>query len=59
MVKGHVGKDRTLQLVRDSYFWPSMRKEIEHFVDRYQICQVSKGHKASNAGLYMPFPIPT
>ncbi|GJZ53308.1 putative reverse transcriptase domain-containing protein [Tanacetum coccineum] len=26
--EGHVGRDRTLQLVQASYFWPTMRKEI-------------------------------
>ena len=30
--EGHVGRDQTLQLIRDSYFWPSMHKEVEHFV---------------------------
>ena len=55
---GYVGRDRTLQLVRDSYFWPSMHKEVELFVERRRICQVSKG-KATNTGLYMPLPIPT
>ena len=54
--EGHIGKDRTLQLIHDSY-WQSMRKEVERFVKRYRICQVSKG-KAINAGLYMPLPIP-
>ena len=56
--EGHVGRDRTLQLVRESYFWPTIRKEVECFVERCQICQVSKG-EATNAGLYMPLPIPT
>ena len=56
--EGHVGRDHTLQLIRDSYFWSSMFKEVERFVERCQICQVSKG-KATNARLYMLFPIST
>ena len=56
--EGHVGRDRTLQLIRDSYFWPSMRKEVKRFVERCRICQLSKG-KATNVGLYMPLPILT
>ncbi|KAI3526019.1 hypothetical protein L1887_05170 [Cichorium endivia] len=55
--EGHVGRDRTLQLVQSSYFWPTMRKEVERFVKRCRICQVSKG-TATNAGLYMPLPVP-
>ncbi|KAK1425688.1 hypothetical protein QVD17_21043 [Tagetes erecta] len=56
--EGHVGRDRTLQLVQSSYFWPTMRKEVDRFVKRCRICQVSKG-TATNAGLYMPLPVPS
>ena len=56
--EGHVKRDHMLQLIRDSYFWSSMGKEVKRFVERCQVCQVSKG-KAINAGLYMPLPIPT
>ncbi|GJS36034.1 putative nucleotidyltransferase, ribonuclease H [Tanacetum coccineum] len=52
----HVGRDRTLQLVRASYFWPTMRK-VDRYVKRCRICQVSKG-TSTNAGLYMPLPVP-
>ena len=45
-----MGRDRTLQLIQDSYFWSSMRKEVERFMEKCQVCQVSKG-KATNAGL--------
>ena len=56
--EGHVGRDRTLQLVKDSYFWPTIRREVEKYVERCHVCQVSKG-KATNAGLYMPLPTPS
>ncbi|GKF35051.1 putative reverse transcriptase domain-containing protein [Tanacetum coccineum] len=55
--EGHVGRDRTLKLVQVSYFWPTIRKEVDHYVKRCRVCQVSKG-TATNAGLYMPLPIP-
>ncbi|GJX98930.1 putative nucleotidyltransferase, ribonuclease H [Tanacetum coccineum] len=55
--EGHVGRDRTLQLVHASYFWPTMRKEVDRYVKRCRICQVLKG-TATNAGLYMPLPVP-
>ena len=32
---GHVGHDRILQLVYASYFWPTIHKEGERFVERY------------------------
>ncbi|XP_076940379.1 uncharacterized protein LOC143609533 [Bidens hawaiensis] len=56
--EGHVGRDRTLHLVQSSYFWPTMRKEVDRYVKRCRICQVSKG-TATNAGLYMPIPVPS
>ncbi|GKA95171.1 putative nucleotidyltransferase, ribonuclease H [Tanacetum coccineum] len=55
--EGHVGRDRTLQLVQASYFWPTMRKEVDRYVKKCRICQVSKG-TTTNAGLYMPLPVP-
>ncbi|GJZ94893.1 putative nucleotidyltransferase, ribonuclease H [Tanacetum coccineum] len=54
--EGNVGHDRTLQLVQASYFWPTMLKEVDCYVKRCRICQVSKG-TTTNAGLYMPLPI--
>ncbi|GKA01384.1 putative reverse transcriptase domain-containing protein [Tanacetum coccineum] len=55
--EGHVGRDRTLRLVQASYFWPIMRKEVDRYVKRCRICQVSKG-TSTNVGLYMPLPVP-
>ncbi|GJT98365.1 putative nucleotidyltransferase, ribonuclease H [Tanacetum coccineum] len=55
--EGHVGRDRTLKLVQASYFWPTMRKEVDRYVKRCRICQVSKG-TTTNARLYMPLPVP-
>nr|GEU64071.1 hypothetical protein [Tanacetum cinerariifolium] len=53
----HVGRDRTLQLVQASYFWPTMRKKVDRYVKRCHICQVSKG-TTTNAGLYLPLHVP-
>ncbi|GJQ91712.1 putative nucleotidyltransferase, ribonuclease H [Tanacetum coccineum] len=33
--EGHVGHDRTLQLVQASYFWPTMRKEVVRTNNHY------------------------
>ncbi|GJW74936.1 putative nucleotidyltransferase, ribonuclease H [Tanacetum coccineum] len=55
--EGHVSRDHTLQLVQASYFWPTMRKDVDRYVKRCRVCQVSKG-MATNACLYMPLPIP-
>ena len=54
----NIGRDRTLQLIHNLYFWPTICKEVEKYVRSCKICQVSKG-TATNAGLYMPLPVPT
>lgn len=56
--EGHVGRDRTLHLVTASYFWPALRRDVERFLEQCVTCQKSKG-QASNAGLYLPLPVPT
>ena len=53
-----MGRDRTIQLVLDSYYWPTLRRDVSRFVERCVVCQSSKGH-ASNGGLYMPLPVRT
>ena len=46
-----------LHLVSTYYFLPILRRHVESYVKLCQVCQTSKGH-VSNAGLYMPLPIP-
>ena len=55
--EGHFGRDKTFQLVSSSYYWPHMRRDVFRLVDRCRTCHITKGH-ASNAGLYIPLPIP-
>ena len=53
-----MGRDRTLQLVQSSYFWPIMHKEVEKYLQWCKFYQVSKG-VATNMGMYMPLPVPS
>lgn len=41
--EGHVGRDRTLCLVSDSFYWPTLRKVVSRIIDCCHVCQVSKG----------------
>jgi hypothetical protein len=55
--EGHREQDKTLQLVAEQFYWPSMRREVDKLVKSCQICQVSK-ESATNARLYWPLSIP-
>ncbi|KAH9721969.1 Endonuclease [Citrus sinensis] len=45
-------------IIANTYFWPTMRRKVYHYVEPCRIYQVSKG-TATNARLYMPLLIPT
>jgi hypothetical protein len=55
--EGHMGQDKTFQLVVEQLYWPSIRREVDKLVKSCRVCQVSKG-SATNAGLYLPLLIP-
>lgn len=43
---GHHGRDKTLELVRERFFWPRMATDIEEWVSSCMRCKVSKGSGA-------------
>jgi hypothetical protein len=53
----HFGHDKTFSQLSSLYYWPSMRVEVNKFLDRCKICQHAKG-KRQNNGLYQSLPIP-
>jgi hypothetical protein len=55
--KGHMGRDKTFQLVAEQFYWPSIRREVDKLVKSCRTCQVSK-ESSTNTGLYLPLPIP-
>ena len=48
---------KTLEFLKQDYFWPGMTKDVERHVQMCQVCQKGKG-TTTNAGLYLPFPMP-
>lgn len=53
---GHFGRDKTLELLSNRFFWPQLRKDVYNFVQRCFICQTGKGQGQNT--LYAPLPIP-
>uniref|UniRef100_A0A2N9J8I5 Integrase catalytic domain-containing protein n=1 Tax=Fagus sylvatica TaxID=28930 RepID=A0A2N9J8I5_FAGSY len=54
---GHFGRDKTLALVQENFFWPKLARDVESFVKSCRICQIAKSH-SKNTGLYTPLPVP-
>lgn len=55
---GHPGRDRSVELLLRRYYWPVARRDMARFFQYCRVCQVFKG-AATNAGLYLPFPVPS
>uniref|UniRef100_A0A2N9EGL5 RNA-directed DNA polymerase n=1 Tax=Fagus sylvatica TaxID=28930 RepID=A0A2N9EGL5_FAGSY len=54
---GHFGRDKTLALVQENFFWPKLAHNVECFVKSCRTCQIAKSH-SKNTGLYTPLPVP-
>lgn len=54
---GHPGRERTLQAARKSYYWPTMRIDIENHVARCVTCAQHKGAVKGPAPI-LEYPLP-
>lgn len=57
---GHLGRDKTLSLVRDRFFWPRMVTDITEYVHGCLICQRAKtrpSHQAPLQGIHSSQPM--
>ena len=54
---GHFGRDKTIALVEDRFYWPSLKRDVARIVAQYRTCQLVKAKK-QNTSLYTPIPVP-
>lgn len=47
-IAGHPGIKRMFSRIKESYYWKSMRSDIERFVKDCKLCQINKPLRASN-----------
>ena len=55
---GHFGVKKMEDILVTHFFWPKMRRDVEHFVARCTTCQKAKS-RLNPHGLYMPLPVPS
>nr|XP_054597200.1 uncharacterized protein LOC129163471 [Nothobranchius furzeri] len=55
----HPGVGRTLALIKRSFWWPSIYKDVKEYVLACHVCAQHKGNNRSPAGLLCPLPVPS
>ena len=55
---GHFGAKKTESVLIDHFFWPRMRRDVERYVLRCEICRKAKS-RLNPHGLYTPLSIPS
>lgn len=56
---GHFGSDKSYAALRDCYYWPGMRKDLEQgYIPGCVECQRNKSRTTKPAGPLHPLPIP-
>lgn len=55
---GHVGRERTLELLRRHFLWPNMRRDVGEFIATCDNCQRNKAANQLPPGLLQPLHVP-
>ena len=58
LYSGHLGMDRTLQLIQRNFWWPGMRKDVQEYVRTCLSCQRNKSLNKLPLGELQPIPKP-
>ncbi|PKU66055.1 hypothetical protein MA16_Dca017376 [Dendrobium catenatum] len=57
-LSGHFGRDKTINLLFENFYWPALKKNVGKYVRSCGVCKRAKT-SGSNAGFYTPLPIPS
>jgi hypothetical protein len=56
-VAGHMGQDKTKELIRRNFCWPKMNKDIIQYVQSCPNCQKNKAMRHKSYGLLQPLEL--
>ncbi|GJZ48845.1 RNA-directed DNA polymerase [Tanacetum coccineum] len=54
---GHFGRDKTVAMISERFFWPKLVNDVVKVLSCCRICRLAKTHH-TNQGLYTPLPTP-
>lgn len=57
-ISGHLGTEKTIERVKQRFYWPAMDKEIRRYVGTCDQCQRNKPSHQATMELMQPLPIP-
>ena len=55
---GHVGRDRTIELLKRDFWWSGLQADVAQYVQDCEMCSRNKAPNTKKAGLLSPLPIP-
>ncbi|WP_461384568.1 integrase zinc binding domain-containing protein, partial [Devosia indica] len=56
-ISGHLGIERTLELMSRKYYWNDMKKDVQEYVRTCEVCQQMKPELRAQKGLLQPIPV--
>lgn len=56
---GHLGQQRTLELLRRHFLWPLMKRDVKDYIASCDQCQRNKAANQVQPGLLTPLDVPT
>jgi len=54
---GHFGVKKTLEILHEHFYWPSMKHDVQSICDKCIPCKQAKSEVMSH-GFYTPLPVP-
>ena len=53
----HFGRDKTLVIIQEQFYWPRMGKDVSRILEKCRACHIAKTH-GNDGGLYKPLSYP-